>query len=71
MGIKKIKLNYKPIAERTCDEVAYVVSSDRVDSVNRSIANKVERNAYELRESYLDAMSYTVKASGPKLIRKK
>ena len=61
MGIKRVKLNYKPIIKRRCNEVAYVVSTSHVNAVNRSIENKIKRNQAELDSSYLEASNYVVK----------
>ena len=47
MGIKKVKLDYKPVAKRERNEIAYVVSSKHVEAVNRSIKQKIERNILE------------------------
>lgn len=51
MGIKRVKLNYKPIIKRRSNEVAYVVSTSHVNAVNRSIENKIKRNQAELDSS--------------------
>lgn len=42
MGIKKVKLDYKPVAKRERNEIAYVVSSEHVEAVNRSIKQKLK-----------------------------
>lgn len=54
MKIKRVKLNYIPYATRKSNEVAYIVSSDHVNAVNKSINHKVYRNALEKQETYAD-----------------
>lgn len=71
MGIKKVKLNYQPVAKKFSTEVAFPISSEHVAAVDRSIARKIEKNAKELRESYIEASKYVVKGSSPKLILKR
>lgn len=60
MSIKRMKLNYKPIAKRLNNEVAYVVSKSHFDAVNKSIHNKIERNKEERIQSSKDAKDYHV-----------
>ena len=48
--MKRVKLNYKPIAKRRSNEVAFIVSLEHVDAVNRSIERKIKRNKQEMRE---------------------
>jgi len=47
MGIKKVKLDYRSVAVRQSNEIAYEVSSDHVNAVNGSISRKVQRNEAE------------------------
>ena len=69
MGIKRVKLNYKPIIKRRSNEVAYVVSTSHVNAVNRSIENKITRNQAELDSSYLEASNYVVKTANKVLTK--
>ena len=50
MGIKKVHLNYQPVAKRESNEVAYEVGNEHVLAVNRSLEGKRERNMYEQQE---------------------
>ena len=59
--IKRVRLDYKPVAKRTSEEVAFVVSAEHVAAVNRSIEKKVERNKRERRESEKEARKYIVR----------
>ena len=61
MGIKKVKLNYSPVAVRQSNEVAYEVSSDHVNAVNKSIDRKVQRNEAEKNASRDVAARYIVR----------
>lgn len=61
MGIKKVKLNYSPVAVRRSNEVAYEVSSDHVNAVNKSIDRKVQRNEAEKNASRNVAARYVVR----------
>lgn len=61
MGIKKVKLNYRPVAVRQANVVAYKVSSDHVNAVNRSISRKVQRNEAEKNASREVAAGYVVR----------
>jgi len=61
MGIKKVKLNYSPVAVRRSNEVAYEVSSDHVNAVNKSIDRKVQRNEAEKNASRDVAARYVVR----------
>lgn len=61
MGIKKVKLNYRPIAERQSNKKAYEVSSDHVNAVNKSISRKVQRNEAEKNASRDVAARYVVR----------
>ena len=49
--IKRVRLDYKPVAKRTSEEVAFVVSTEHVAAVNRSIEKKLEKNKRERREN--------------------
>lgn len=55
--IKRVRLDYKPVAKRTSEEAAFVVSAEHVAAVNRSIEKKVERR----RESEKEAGKYIVR----------
>ena len=59
--IKRVRLDYKPVAKRTSEEAAFVVSAEHVAAVNRSIEKKVERNKRERRESEKEAGKYIVR----------
>ena len=59
--IKRVRLDYKPVAKRTSEEAAFVVSAEHVAAVNRSIEKKVERNKRERGESEKEAEKYIVK----------
>ena len=61
MGIKKVKLNYSPVAVRQSNEVAYEVSSDHVNAVKKSIDRKVKRNEAEKNASRDVAARYIVR----------
>lgn len=41
--IKRVRLDYKPVAKRTSEEVAFVVSAEHVAAVNRSIEKKLKK----------------------------
>ena len=47
--IKRVRLDYKPVAKRRSEEAAFVVSAEHVAAVNRSIEKKLERNKRERR----------------------
>lgn len=59
--IKRVRLDYKPVAKRISKEVAFVVSAEHVAAVNRSIEKKLERNNKERIESEKEAGKYIVK----------
>lgn len=59
--IKRVRLDYKPVAKRTSEEVAFVVSTEHVAAVNRSIEKKLKKNKRERRESEKEAVKYIVK----------
>lgn len=59
--IKRVRLNYKPVAKRTSKEAAFVVSAENVAAVNRNIEKKLERNKIERRESEKEAGKYIVR----------
>lgn len=60
MGIKKVKLDYKPVAKRETNEIAYEVDHSHVEAVNRSIEKKVARNLYE-QQDHSDAKHFICK----------
>lgn len=49
--MKRVRLNYKPVASRKSSEIAFTVSSAHVSAVDRNIARKVARNESEKRAS--------------------
>lgn len=59
--IKRVRLNYKPVAKRTSEEAAFVVSAEHVAAVNRSIEKKLEKNKRERKESEKEAGKYIVR----------
>lgn len=59
--IKQVRLDYKPVAKRTSENVAFVVSAEHVAAVNRSIEKKLEKNKRERRESEKEARKYIVR----------
>ena len=59
--IKRVRLDYKPVAKRTNKEAAFVVSAENVAAVNRNIEKKLERNKIERRESEKEAGKYIVR----------
>ena len=59
--IKRVRLDYKPVAKRTSEEVAFVESAEHVAAVNRSIEKKLEKNKRERRESEKEAEKYIVR----------
>ena len=59
--IKRVRLDYKPVAKRTSEEAAFVVSADHMAAINKSIEKKLEKNKRERRESEKDAGKYIVK----------
>ena len=60
MGIKKVCLNYQPVAKRKSNEIAYEVSNDHVIAVNRAIGKKIYRNIYE-QQDHMDARTFICK----------
>ena len=59
--IKRVRLDYKPVAKRTSEEVAFVVSAEHVAAINKSIEKKLEKNKRERRESEKEAEKYIVR----------
>ena len=59
--IKRVRLDYKPVAKRTSEEAAFVVSAEHVAAVNRSMEKKVERNKRERGENEKEAGKYIVR----------
>ena len=49
--IKRVRLDYKPVAKRTSEEVAFVVSAEHMAAINKSIEKKLEKNKRERREN--------------------
>lgn len=58
--MKRVKLDYKPVAARKSSEIAFTVSGAHVCAVDRSIARKVARNESEKRASREFASKYVV-----------
>ncbi len=61
MSIKKVELNYCPVAVRQSNEIAYEVSNGHVNAVNRSIGKKIQRNEAEKNASRDVAARYIVR----------
>ena len=59
--IKRVWLDYKPVAKRTSEEAAFVVSAEHVAAINKSIEKKLEKNKRERRESEKEAEKYIVR----------
>ena len=59
--IKRVRLDYKPVAKRTSEEAAFVVSAEHMAAINKSIEKNLEKNKRERRESEKDAGKYIVK----------
>ena len=59
--IKRVRLDYKPVAKRTSEEAAFVVSDEHVAAINKSIEKKLEKNNRERRESKKEAVKYIVR----------
>ena len=59
--LKRVRLDYKPVAKRTSEEAAFVVSTEHVAAVNRSIEKKLKKNKRERRESEKEAEKYIVR----------
>ena len=59
--IKRVRLDYKPVAKRTSEEMTFVVSTEHVAAVNRSIEKKLKKNKRERRESEKEAGKYIVR----------
>ena len=60
MGIKRVRLNYQPVAKRKSNEIAYEVSNDHVIAVNRRLEGKRKRNMYE-QQDHSDAGKFICK----------
>lgn len=41
--IKRVRLDYKPVAKRTSEEAAFVVSAEHVAAINKSIEKKLKK----------------------------
>lgn len=41
--IKRVRLDFKPVAKRTSEEAAFVVSAEHVTAVNRNIEKKLKK----------------------------
>ena len=60
MSIKRVKLNYRPIAKRKSNEIAFTVSKEHLAAVNNSIHNKLVRNKEERIQSSKSAKDFHV-----------
>ena len=60
MGIKRVRLNYQPVAKRKSNEIAYEVGNDHVIAVNRGLEEKRKRNMYE-QQDHTDAGKFICK----------
>ena len=60
MGIKRVKLNYRPVATRKSNEIAFIVSKSHLNAVNNSIRSKIDRNKEERIQSSKKAKDYHV-----------
>ena len=60
MGIKRVRLNYQPVAKRKSNEIAYEVGNDHVIAVNRVLEGKREKNMYE-QQDHIDAGKFICK----------
>lgn len=59
--IKRVRLDYKPVAKRTSEEAAFVVTAEHVAAVNKNIEKKLEKNKRERKESEKEAVKYIVR----------
>ena len=59
--IKRVRLDFKPVAKSISKEVAFVVSAEHVAAVNKSIEKKLKKNKRERRDSEKEAVKYIVK----------
>ena len=41
--IKRVRLDFKPVAKRTSEETAFVVSAEHVAAINKSIEKKLKK----------------------------
>ena len=48
--IKRVRLDYKPVAKSISEEAAFVVSAEHVAAINKSIEKKLEKNKRENEE---------------------
>lgn len=59
--IKRVRLDFKPVAKRTSEEAAFMVSAEHVAAINKSIEKKLKKNKRERRESEKEAVKYIVR----------
>ena len=59
--IKRVRLDFKPVAKRTSEEAEFVVSAQHVSEINKSIEKKLKKNKRERRESEKEAVKYIVR----------
>lgn len=45
--IKRVRLDYKPVAKKISEEAAFVVSAEHVAAINKSIEKKLKKNKRE------------------------
>lgn len=58
--IKRVRLDFKPVAKRTSEEAAFVVSAEHVAAINKA-QKEIEKNKRERRESEKEAVKYIVR----------
>lgn len=63
MGIPTVKLNFKPYAKRTTDEIADKVPRDNVKRIEKAMDRKIQKNAWE-QEDHSGAGNFVVKEDG-------
>lgn len=59
--MKRAKLNYRPVAERKRNDVAYVVPSGHVEAINNALEQKNEKNRIEQMTASKDAAKFNCK----------
>lgn len=59
--MKKVRLNYKPVASRKPTKISFTVSSTHVNAVDRNIARKIARNELEKKASREVASKYVIR----------
>lgn len=59
--IKRVRLDYKPVAKSISEEAAFVVSAEHMAAVNRNIEKKLKKNKRERKESEKETGKYIVR----------